>query len=342
MRPALRTALLPLAIAACGASDPAPTTVVEPPAAGDASLVPPAALFGIAATARGTACQGGPSREFDFWLGHWRVSPNGAPSIITSTLGGCAVLEEWIGGQGRSLNVHDRATGQWTQLYVFASGGVGDLAGTFRRDSMVLVDRLGPPGLSSVWVWTAITRDSVRQHQRMLRPDGTVAGQFDGRYGRVAPFTAPAVPPTPACQGAPFRTFDFLVGEWDVRAGSATTGGADGRLTVRTESNGCLIEERLSGAAGYAALAYTAYGPRETRWYRAFADDEGRYLLLTGTSDGTRAVLGGERPAAGGGTVRLRVTWAAAAAGRVTQRWESSRDGGATWSTDREYTLVKR
>jgi hypothetical protein len=270
------------------------------------------------------------------------VSPNGAPSIVTSTLGGCAVLEEWIGGQGRSINVHDRAAGQWTQFYVFASGGAAELEGTFRRDSMVLVDRFPPPGTSSVWVWTAITRDSVRQHQRLLREDGSLVGQFDGRYSRVASVAPPAVAPTPACQGPPFRAFDFLLGEWDVRAGAATTGAADGRLTVRAESNGCLIEERLSGGSGYAALSYAAYAPRQTAWYRAFADDEGRYVLLSGASDGTRAVLSGERPLAGGQRGLLRVTWTAAAATRVTQRWESSRDGGGTWRTEREYTLVKR
>ena len=37
------------------------------------------------------------------------------------------LLEEWIGGQGRSINVYDRAAARWTQLYVFASGGASEL-----------------------------------------------------------------------------------------------------------------------------------------------------------------------------------------------------------------------
>lgn len=52
---------------------------------------------------------------------------------------------------------------------------------------------------------------------------------------------------------------------------------------------------------------------------------------MGGIVDG-RMVLSGERQSASGVTVIDRVTWSREEGGRVRQFWESSSDGGATWT----------
>jgi len=340
-----RAAASLLLAVACACGDAPATTAGPGPSTAQGPLVP-AEPFGTTAGERGTACRAAERRQFDFWLGEWSVRtptapaavPN-SPSVISTAVGGCAVLENWINGSGRSVSAYDAATGRWTQHYVFASGGTSLLAGTFRGDSMVLESQRIPAAMGTVWVWTAVTRDSVRQHQMVVR-NGVRADAFDGRYRRVTQAPAPPLPANAACQGAAFRALDFLLGDWDVHL--APTAAPAGRLGVHAASNGCLLEESLQGADGYAGLAYTSYHPQLQAWFRTYVDDEGRYLLLEGTVTGTRAVLTGERPGASGQAVRVRVTWDATSATRVTQRWESSRDAGATWRVDAEYTLAKR
>ena len=55
-------------------------------------------------------CKDSAARQFDFWVGHWRVTEHGKPAgenRIERILDGCALLENWTGAQGgagKSLN----------------------------------------------------------------------------------------------------------------------------------------------------------------------------------------------------------------------------------------------
>ena len=71
-------------------------------------------------------------------------------------------------------------------------------------------------------------------------------------------------------------------------------------------------------------------------------DTDGRYIRLSGTFDGARMVMTGNRLAANGALVVVRVTWEPVGADRVTQRWEFSLDGGATYQAEAEYTFIRR
>jgi hypothetical protein len=74
-------------------------------------------------------------RRFDFWVGNWRVTTPGGQQVGTSHVdvvsGGCALLENWRdmrGGEGKSLNTFDPATGAWRQFWVGQAGGVTDFS----------------------------------------------------------------------------------------------------------------------------------------------------------------------------------------------------------------------
>ena len=60
-------------------------------------------------------------RQFDFWIGTWRVTEKGKPAgenRIEAIDGGCVLLESWtgVGGlTGHSLNTYDASRGVWHQ-----------------------------------------------------------------------------------------------------------------------------------------------------------------------------------------------------------------------------------
>jgi hypothetical protein len=136
---------------------------------------------------------------------------------------------------------------------------------------------------------------------------------------------------------------DFLLGSWDVYEGHGNgTGAAQGSLTVRTGAGGCLLEESLTGHAGFEGLAYGTYHPQVQRWFRQYMDTDGRYLRMTGVKTGGRMVLTGNRIGANGALVVVRMSLEPVASDRVSQRWDFSLDGGVTFVAEREYTFVKR
>jgi len=93
----------------------------------------------------GQACRDGVHRQFDFWIGEWRVTnPDGLEigrNTISRVSDGCALLEEWraaAGGTGTSLNTYDPATGQWSQRWVGGGGMRLWLVGGLEGETMVL------------------------------------------------------------------------------------------------------------------------------------------------------------------------------------------------------------
>jgi len=63
------------------------------------------------------------AREFDFWVGEWKVYVTGTKivaghSLIQRIAGGCAILENWTSNNaannGKSINFIDPVTGKWS------------------------------------------------------------------------------------------------------------------------------------------------------------------------------------------------------------------------------------
>lgn len=95
------------------------------------------------------ACSEAPFRDFDFWIGAWRVTgANGQVAginHISSEEGGCLLVERWTGsggGTGQSYNYVDRDTGLWRQIWV-SPGFTIDYSGGLNDDgAMVLEGRI--------------------------------------------------------------------------------------------------------------------------------------------------------------------------------------------------------
>ncbi len=154
----------------------------------------------------------------------------------------------------------------------------------------------------------------------------------------TAPAQTPGNAPAP-CAAAEHRQFDFWIGEWDV---TNPAGAVAGKNRITQVLNGCVLLEEWAGAGGGSGKSFNLYDARRKRWQQTWVDGNGGILELHGglTSSGTM-VLAGDQPAQGGGTVRNRITWTPRSATEVRQLWETSSDGGATWTTAFDGTYRK-
>lgn len=127
------------------------------------------------------------------------------------------------------------------------------------------------------------------------------------------------------CSAPEHRQFDFWIGEWEV---VDTAGRPAGRNRITRELGGCVLHEQWTGAGGGTGSSYNIYDAASGRWHQTWVDSSGTLLLLDGglNADGAM-VLEGERPAAGGGTVRNRITWTREGPDNVRQLWEVTEDG---------------
>ena len=141
-------------------------------------------------------CSAPEYRQFDFWVGDWRVTdPQGrfaGTNDVTIEYGGCVVQEHWSGSGGdvgSSFNAYRAATKQWHQTWVDNSGLVLLLDGSYENGVMTL----SGSGLSMSGIqrlnrirWTHIDDDHVRQLWDYSDDGGkSWSIAFDGLYTRV-------------------------------------------------------------------------------------------------------------------------------------------------------------
>jgi hypothetical protein len=105
------------------------------------SASPPAA-----AAAAAPACTAPEHRQFDFWVGHWRVVNTGdrqpaGESRIERLYEGCTIRENWQepGYTGGSLNTYVAADHHWHQTWTDSAGTWREFVGGMVDGKMVLV-----------------------------------------------------------------------------------------------------------------------------------------------------------------------------------------------------------
>jgi hypothetical protein len=139
-------------------------------------------------------CSSSEYRQFDFWLGEWKVTDRDGKLLghnrITSTLGGCALEENWKSANGRSIgssyNIYDRGREVWHQTWIDNSGLLLTIEGGIRDGSMVLEGLAqGPKGESRQRItWTLLPDGRVRQLWESAPPGGEFKTAFEGFYAR--------------------------------------------------------------------------------------------------------------------------------------------------------------
>lgn len=142
-------------------------------------------------------------------------------------------------------------------------------------------------------------------------------------------------PPPPdtlarTCSAPEFRQFDFWLGRWSVGAPGREPGAVN---DITRQAQGCFVQERYHTRAGYVGGSVNWYDPADGRWRQLWIDNGGLILRLEGGLDAEgRMVLAGERLTAEGRPLLDRITWIPDPDGTVRQVWDTSEDGGRTWS----------
>ncbi len=128
------------------------------------------------------SCSAAEYRQFDFWLGDWRVTnPKGefqGTNRVEKILNGCAIQENWEGAQGmkgHSYNMYAQRRNTWHQTWVDSNGMLLLLEGGLVDGRMVLsgetTARDGKGVVKHEISWEKLDGGRVRQVWRMS-PDG--------------------------------------------------------------------------------------------------------------------------------------------------------------------------
>jgi hypothetical protein len=148
----------------------------------------------VAQASAAAPCSNPEYRQFDFWIGEWRVqTPDGkiaGINRIASEYGGCVIHERYATGRGysgESLNTYDAIRKVWHQTWVDDSGLLLILEGRWDGKSMILEG--SAPDANGVLTkqrvtWTPDKDGSVRQLWESRDEKGAWAVVFDGRYSR--------------------------------------------------------------------------------------------------------------------------------------------------------------
>ncbi|MBV9891246.1 MAG: hypothetical protein JO090_10230 [Rhizobacter sp.] len=128
-----------------------------------------------------------------------------------------------------------------------------------------------------------------------------------------------------ACEAPEHRQFDFWVGRWDVYG---PRGRKVGENRIDVIADGCALLEQWTGSGGVTGKSLNIYDSNDRRWHQTWVDSTGTLLVLTGALVERSMVMSADPTT----SVQQRITWTPAADGSVRQLWESSADGGRTWT----------
>ena len=141
----------------------------------------------------------------------------------------------------------------------------------------------------------------------------------------------------PACTSTEHHQFDFWIGDWEVTLPNGKFAGTNRIDPILT---GCVLRESWSGARGMHGTSYNIYDASGRRWHQTWVDDGGNLLQLDGAFQDGKMVLTGEQKSDSASTLQ-RITWTPNGK-EVRQVWESSTDGGKTWSVVFDGTYRKK
>jgi hypothetical protein len=141
--------------------------------------------------------------------------------------------------------------------------------------------------------------------------------------------TPPAQRAAP-CSAAEHRQFDFWIGEWEVKR---PDGRVVGNNTIERTLGGCALVEQWVSTGASRGTSLNFYDAATKQWHQTWIDNSGQPLYLNGALREGRMVLESTGPDAQGRSVTQRVTWTPLDGGEVRQHWETSSDGGRSWTT---------
>ncbi len=131
------------------------------------------------------------------------------------------------------------------------------------------------------------------------------------------------------CSAAPYRQFDFWLGDWDVY--SVESGKLIARAQVTPVLAGCALSEDYRSRTGYAGRSFSAYDASRGVWHQSWVSSEGEILVIEGgLREGAMELCGADQAAPQGPQRWTRGVWRPAA-DTVRETATRSTDGRKTW-----------
>lgn len=147
-------------------------------------------------------------------------------------------------------------------------------------------------------------------------------------FEQSASATSKKAPPAKPCTTAPYKHFEFWLGEWKVLN---KQGKHVGDSVISSIMNGCAMSEAWTSVTGYRGVSYNFYDKNKQQWHQTWIGMDGNPLYLDGKLIDNKMVLSGKTTANGKTTIQ-KITWTPLEDGRVSQHWQTSTDDGKTWN----------
>lgn len=126
------------------------------------------------------------------------------------------------------------------------------------------------------------------------------------------------------------RQFDFWIGDWEVYS---SDGKKQGENRIEKIGDGWGLLENWTAANGTTGKSLNTWTPRARRWQQFWVSAGGALELAGGLNEKGEMVLEGRFTRRDGKELVNRITWTPNPDGSVRQHWQTSSDGGATWTT---------
>jgi Protein of unknown function (DUF1579) len=148
--------------------------------------------------------------------------------------------------------------------------------------------------------------------------------------------TAPAATAQPSgCSSPEASQLDFWVGQWELTWPGAKPGQVQhGTNNVRKLLDGCVVQENFDGGAAMPlrGMSLSMWNARTSKWQQTWVDNSGSYLDLVGEFSGGQMTLSREATNKAGKKIQQRMVFKDISRDQFNWVWESSQDGGKTWT----------
>ncbi len=135
----------------------------------------------------------------------------------------------------------------------------------------------------------------------------------------------------------PENLFDFWIGEWEVSWEEPEGATGKGVNIVEKTLDGRVIEENFriteGQNEGFKGTSISVYQRRTNTWRQAWADNQGGYYDFTGRAEGDKRIFQTSvKELENGRKFTQRMVFYDISEDSLTWDWESSEDGGETWT----------
>ncbi len=138
--------------------------------------------------------------------------------------------------------------------------------------------------------------------------------------------------------------FDFWVGEWNLTWDNADGTKGKGYNKIEKTLDGKVIQENFRDTNGFKGTSISVYNSRNKTWHQAWADNQGGYFDLLGSTEGDRRIFQTQVKESNGRKIIQRMVFYDIETDSFKWDWESSQDSGQSWTLQWRisYSRVKK